>query len=195
LRASIMFGEFAREHRAQHVGDGQSALKGGDLDAAALPEGDVDRDPCGVETWLSISRGRGLRAAHPASASLGRAANARLGSHSLIARSSREHGDLPGRGAVLIDLADEPAAARGVGESDPLADPRGERGWIVVDKQFGGRSGDERAGGVAVEHEAGDELGAEDARLRDELQRLAGGLAIEWRGLRRDQDEIGREQG
>jgi hypothetical protein len=160
-----------------------------------LPEGDVDRDPCGVETWLSISRGRGLRAAHPASASLGRAAKARLGSHSLIARSSREHGDLPGRGAVLIDLADEPAAARGVGESDPLADPRGERGWIVVDKQFGGRSGDERAGGVAVEHEAGDELGAEDARLRDELQRLAGGPAIEWRGLRRDQDEVGREQG
>ena len=65
----------------------------------------------------------------------------------------------------------------------------------MVDKQFGGRSGDERAGGAAVEHEAGDELGTEDARLRDELQRLAGGPAIEWRGLRRDQDEIGREQG
>jgi len=65
----------------------------------------------------------------------------------------------------------------------------------VVDKQFGGRSGDERAGGAGVEYEAGGELGAEDARLRDELQRLAGGPAIEWRGLRRDQDEIGREQG
>jgi hypothetical protein len=32
-------------------------------------------------------------------------------------------------------------------------------------------------------------------RLRDELQRLAGGPAIEWRRLHRDQDEIGREQG
>ena len=65
LRASIMFGEFAREQRAQHVGDGQSALKGGDLDAAALSGSDVDREPCGVETWLRISRQRGLRAAHP----------------------------------------------------------------------------------------------------------------------------------
>jgi hypothetical protein len=86
-------------------------------------------------------------------------------------------------------------ADRGVGEADPLADPRGERRRIVVDKPLGGRSGDERAGGTAVEHEAGDKVGAEDARLRDELQRLAGGPAIEWRRLRRDQDEIGREQG
>jgi hypothetical protein len=32
-----VFGEFAREQRAQHVRDGRSALKGGDLDAAARP--------------------------------------------------------------------------------------------------------------------------------------------------------------
>src|ERR1700722_19902471 len=60
-----MFGEFAREQRSQHVGDGHSALKGGDLDASALYGSDVDREPRGVETWLCISRRRGLRAAHP----------------------------------------------------------------------------------------------------------------------------------
>ena len=35
LRGSIMFGEFAGEQRAQHVGDGEAALKRGDLDPAA----------------------------------------------------------------------------------------------------------------------------------------------------------------
>jgi hypothetical protein len=33
-----MFGEFAREQRAQHVGDGQSALKGGDLERPRCPK-------------------------------------------------------------------------------------------------------------------------------------------------------------
>jgi hypothetical protein len=125
-----MSGEFAREQRAQHVGDGQSAPKGGDLDAAALSGSDVDREPCASRDGGDS----GLRT--QASASFGRAAKARLKSRSLIARSSRPRGerdDLAGRGTVLIDFADEPTAARGVGEADPLADPRDERGRIVVD--------------------------------------------------------------
>ena len=50
------------------------------------------------------------------------------------------------------------------------------------------------ARGAAVEHEAGDELRAEDARLGDQLQHLARCPAVERRRLRGDQHEIGGEQ-
>src|SRR3546814_11156950 len=44
---SFTVGKFTFEQRAQHVGDGLVALKGGDLDPAAHVGGDVNREPGG----------------------------------------------------------------------------------------------------------------------------------------------------
>ena len=62
-------------------------------------------------------------------------------------------------------LEDEAAGARGVGEDDALADACGEHRRIVIGERLGRLAGDDRARGAAVEHEAGDELRAKDARF------------------------------
>jgi hypothetical protein len=85
LRVSVFVGEFAREQLAQHVGDGPSAPERGDLDAGALFQGDVEVSRA-VKRLASDSReGRASRVRTHVSASLGRAAKARLAMRPLIA--------------------------------------------------------------------------------------------------------------
>jgi hypothetical protein len=49
MNAPIGIGKFARQQIAQHVGDGDAALEGGDLDASAERRRDVDSESGGVE--------------------------------------------------------------------------------------------------------------------------------------------------
>ena len=195
-----MFGEFAREQRAQHVGDGQSALKGGDLDAAALSGSDVDREPRGVETWLRISRRRGLRRCAPR---LRRRSGGRRRRAWDRARSSRDPLDLGGergdlaRGGTVRQSTSPTSRPLRAASAKPTRWPirRGEHRRIVVGKRLGGARAMSVRAAQRLSTKRATSCGAEDARLGDELQHLAGGPAVERRGLRRDQDEIGREQG
>src|SRR5271166_4190801 len=105
-----------------------------------------------------------------------------------------ERGDFARGMAVVVDLADQPAAACGVGEADGLPDHRGEHGRVVVDEQLCCLAGEDRSRATAVENEAGGKLRAEDARFDNELQHLAGRPAVERRRLRRYQHKIGGKQ-
>ena len=125
-RASAVFGELAREQVAQHVGDGHAALEGGDLDPAAQLRRDVDGQPGGVE----IAHPRRAPRSRPApSPSCRRRRAGRRSRAWMRARSSHEapdfggqRGDLARGGTGLVDVEDEAAGARGVGEDDALAD-------------------------------------------------------------------------
>jgi hypothetical protein len=97
-----------------------------------------------------------------------------------------ERRDLVGCDAGLAELGDETAGLRRIGEGDALSNACGEHGRVILVERLGCLSGDDRACRTAIEHEAGDELRAEDARLVDQLQYFAGGPPIEGRRLRRN---------
>jgi hypothetical protein len=85
LRVSVFVGEFAREQLAQQVGNGPSAREGGDLDAARC-SGVTSKVSRAVKSLASGSReDRASRVRTHVSASLGRAAKARLAGRRLIA--------------------------------------------------------------------------------------------------------------
>src|SRR5712692_5423241 len=115
---------------------------------------------------LRLIDGSGVRT--HASGSPGRAAKPRLELCSVIARAPRPHERTPrsrGCDAGLVELGDETAGLRRIGEGDALTDARGEHGRVVLGERLGRLSGDDRAYRTAVEHEAGDKLRTEDARL------------------------------
>ncbi|GCE84551.1 hypothetical protein MSKU9_2692 [Komagataeibacter diospyri] len=58
-----------------------------------------------------------------------------------------------------------------------------------------GFAGDDRARGAAVQHEAGQQAGTEEARVLQQPQHLGRGPAVERRGLGRDQHQVGGQQG
>jgi hypothetical protein len=78
-------GEFAGKQRAQHVGDGLSAIERHDLDAAALFWRDVDGEPRGERAGVRFAEVTASGVRTRASASPGRAAKARLALRPLIA--------------------------------------------------------------------------------------------------------------
>jgi hypothetical protein len=85
LRVSVFVGELARQQLAQHVGDGLSALERGDLDAAALFRVTSMVSRAVKKLASDSSEDRASRVWTHVSASLGRAAKARLAMRPLIA--------------------------------------------------------------------------------------------------------------
>jgi hypothetical protein len=127
------------------------------------------------------------------SASLGRAEKVRLATDEPLDLDG-ERGDLASGGSVVVDLADQAAAACSIGEAHALPNRRGEYGRVVIDEQFCRLAGNDRSRAAAVENEPGDESRAEDARFDNELEHLAGRPAVERRRLGRDQHEVSCEQ-
>ena len=117
-------GEFAREQVAQHVGDGDTAPEGGDLDAAAQRWRDIDGQPRGEGGGVTARRGAS-GALIQLSALPGRAAKPRPVARSLMARSSRSRRPARrprARRRSARRSRRQPAGLRGVGEDDALAD-------------------------------------------------------------------------
>ena len=145
-----------------------------------------------------IARGGTSGALTQLSASPGREAKPRLGARAVIGAilpiSAASAAISRAAGLCLVDVEDEAAGLRGVGEDDALADRGREHRRIVLGERLGGLAGDDGARGAAVQHEAGDELRAEDARLVDQLQHLARCPAVERRWLGGDQHDVGGEQ-
>jgi hypothetical protein len=91
-------------------------------------------------------------------------------------------------------LPRQAAGLRGLRKGDALADPGGQQGRIVIGERERGLARDDSARGASIEDEAGDELGAIDARLAQQREHLGRSPAVEGRRLHRDQDNVGREQ-
>jgi hypothetical protein len=124
-------GKFAREQLAQHVGDGDAAPEGGDLDAAAQLGRDVDGQPRGerrrraVAGWRRIGALIQLRDRRGGRRSRDLTGDVRSWRDPPDAqpRSRRQRRDLAcGRAVVVHRLGDQPAGLRGGGEGDALAD-------------------------------------------------------------------------
>ena len=70
----------------------------------------------------------------------------------------------------------------------------GEHRRIVIGERLGRLAGDDGARAAAIQHEAGGELRAVDARLAEQRQHLGRRPAVERRWLHRDQHQVGGEQ-
>jgi hypothetical protein len=132
------------------------------------------------------------------SASPGRAAKPRFGralAHgAILATSAASAAISRAAGAVLVELATRRPDCAASAKATRWPMRAGEHRRLVIGERFGGLAGDDRARGAAVQHEARDELRAEDARLVDQLQHLARRPAVERRWLGGDQHEVGGEQ-
>jgi hypothetical protein len=105
-----------------------------------------------------------------------------------------KRGNLARSPAAAVDLANQPAAAGRVGETDELADRRRQRRRIVVGEEFNCVASNDGARGAPVQDESRDQLRSKDPRFREELQHLAGRPAVERRRVGWDEDQVRCEQ-
>src|SRR5690606_12438492 len=108
--------------------------------------------------------------------------------------SGRTSGDLARRRTFRVCFPDEAAGPGRLRKGDTLTDPGGEQRRVVIGERERGLARDDSASGASIEDEAGDELGAIDARLAQQREHLGRSPAVEGRRLHRDQDDVGREQ-
>ena len=106
----------------------------------------------------------------------------------------RQRFDLARANAAQIDLADELPRSGGVGKCDALPDACPEHGRIMFGERGTGFARDDRARSAAVEHEARDDLGPEHTGFAEQSQHLARRPAIERRGRRGHEHDVGGEQ-
>ena len=95
---------------------------------------------------------------------------------------------------LTVDVTGEATGLRRICKDDALTNRAGKHWRIVIRQRLGGVPGDDGARAAAVEQEAGDKFRPINAGLPKEGQHLDRGPAIEWRGLYRDQHQIGGEQ-
>ncbi len=165
--------EFAREEVAQHLGDGDAAPEGGDLDPPAQVGRHIDGEARG-ERGAGAVLGATSAALIQCSGSAGREAKSRRIGRSLIALAHEvETIDLGGKRSDLargwpgiVAFEDETPGLRGRRKGDALADGAGEHRGIVVGQRPRGLAGENGARAAAVQDEPDQQRRAVDTAPR-----------------------------